>query len=129
MTTPPNPKRPPRLMRVQEAWHLTPNMIRVTPTLDEIKLMDGECAGANCKIFLPMPDQTMPDFVAQLNDGPRPAVRTYTVRHIRPQSAEMDIDFMDHGYAGPASAWARRARSGSFYGFAGLDLGKITALG
>ena len=97
------------MLHVASARHLTPHMIRVTLHSDEIKEMDGGCAGANCKLFLPQPDQSQDDFAAQLIDGPRPDVRTYTVRHIRPERGEMDIDFVDHGDTGPASAWARGA--------------------
>ena len=120
------PKKPPRMLNVTSARHLTPNMIRVTLHSDEIKEMDGGCAGANCKLFLPQPDQSQDDFAAQLIDGPRPDVRTYTVRHIRPERGEMDIDFVDHGDTGPASAWARGATVGSFCGFAGPGLVKLT---
>ena len=41
----------------------------------------------------------MSDFSQQLDDGPRPIGRTYIVRHIRPETDEMDIDFVDHGDA------------------------------
>ncbi|QHQ36071.1 siderophore-interacting protein [Algicella marina] len=112
-------KRPPRLFTVRKVLRLTPGMIRVTFTSPEIAAMAAGCEGANCKIFLPEPGQTKEAFVAQLADGPRPVVRTYTVRFIRPIDCEMDIDFVDHGDAGPASAWARRADAGDFCGFAG----------
>ena len=112
-------KKSPYLMRVVEASHLTRNMIRVTLSGEAIREMPAGCEGANCKIFLPQTGQTEADFISQLRDGPRPTVRTYTVRHIRPKEAEMDIDFVDHGDAGPASAWARAAGPGVFCGFAG----------
>lgn len=112
-------KRMPKIFTVVAAWSLTPNMIRVTFTAPEIAEMDSGCAGANCKLFLPQPDQSLSDFTAQLDGGPRPDVRTYTVRNIRTEQCEMDIDFVDHGDGGPASAWARRAKPGNFLGFAG----------
>lgn len=94
-------------------------MIRVTLAAPEIGDMDPECAGANCKLFLPQNGQALADFTAQLESGPRPTVRTYTVRTIRTGAGEMDIDFVDHGDGGPASAWARQAKAGDFLGFAG----------
>lgn len=113
------PKKTPHLLDVKAAWHLTPHMIRVTLHGDAITEMRPDCQGANCKIFLPAADQAKEAFASQLADGPRPTVRTYTVRHIRPELGEMDIDFVDHGDAGPASAWARIAAAGAFCGFAG----------
>jgi NADPH-dependent ferric siderophore reductase len=45
-------------------------------------------------------------------DAGRPPLRTYTVRAFRPAACELDIDFVVHGDAGPASRWANRARPG-----------------
>ncbi|MFD1815435.1 siderophore-interacting protein [Rhodococcus gannanensis] len=55
----------------------------------------------------------------------RQRVRTYTVRRLDPEKAEMDIDFVRHGDEGLASAWAERAQPGSAIGAAGG--GGITA--
>jgi NADPH-dependent ferric siderophore reductase len=114
---------------VKAAWHLTPNMIRVTLTGARLRQIDPDCAGANFKIFLPETDQTESGFLRQLSDGPRPSVRTYTVRHASPEDQEIDVDFVDHGDAGPASAWARRAaKTGrGFCGFAGPGSVKVTS--
>jgi NADPH-dependent ferric siderophore reductase len=94
-------------------------MIRVTLLGEDIKAKKGRCEGANCKIYLPDRGQSREAFEQQLSDGPRPTVRTYTVRHIRAESGELDIDFVDHGDHGPASAWARAAKPGAFCGFGG----------
>lgn len=117
----------PRVLQVKSAQHITPNMIRVTFQCPEIRSIAAGCEGANCKLFIPEPLQTQDEFRTQLEDGPRPMVRTYTVRHIRPDLAEMDIDFVDHGDGGPASAWARSAVQGSFCGFAGPGPVKISS--
>ncbi|KNX37243.1 siderophore-interacting protein [Luteipulveratus halotolerans] len=42
----------------------------------------------------------------------RPVIRTYTVRAVRAEAGEVDIDMVDHGDAGPASAFAGSARPG-----------------
>jgi len=51
-----------------------------------------------------------------LPDADRPVMRTYTVRAVRPEAGELDVDFVLHGvadgHAGPASAWAARACAG-----------------
>lgn len=102
-------------------------MIRVTLTGPEIAEMDPACHGANCKLFLPAAGQSRVDFMQQLDAGPRPTVRTYTVRYVRPEVEEMDIDFVDHGDGGPAAAWARSVTPGGFIGFAGPGPVKMNA--
>lgn len=119
--------RKPKLFTVLKAWNLTPNMIRVTLTGPEIAAMDPNCRGANCKIFLPAEGQSRDEFERQLQDGPRPVVRTYTVRQLRAKAQEMDIDFVYHGDEGPASAWAARAKPGDFCGFGGPGPVKVTS--
>jgi NADPH-dependent ferric siderophore reductase len=42
----------------------------------------------------------------------RNPLRTYTVRGIRPERRELDIDFAVHGDGGPASRWVSSAREG-----------------
>ena len=113
------PNRTPRLMTVREAGHVTPNMIRVTLTAPFIAALSEGIEGAHCKVYLPRLNEDHASFATRLLDGPRPDMRTYTIRHIRPDTSEMDIDFVDHGDAGPASAWARRARQGDVCGFGG----------
>ncbi|MEM9755235.1 MAG: siderophore-interacting protein [Pseudomonadota bacterium] len=113
------PKRIPKLAEVRRRWHLTPNMIRVTLGADFIETFEAGIEGAHCKLFLPEADEARGPFERRLTDGPRPIVRTYTIRHIRPEDGELDIDFVDHGDHGPASAWANRAEPGDFVGFGG----------
>ncbi|WP_238112358.1 siderophore-interacting protein [Yoonia sp. I 8.24] len=117
MTTP--PKRTPRVMHVSAKSWITPNMIRVTCTSDWMQGLEAGIEGAHFKLFIPEVGQAEDAFVNQLEVGPRPTVRTYTIRHLRPELKEIDIDFVDHGDAGPASAWARRCVVGDVAGFAG----------
>ena len=118
-------KRTPRLISVTEKAWITPNMIRVTCAADWIRTLTPGLEGANFKLFLPAPGQSDDSFARQLADGPRPDVRTYTVRHLRVAVGEIDIDFVDHGDAGPASAWARRCGPGDIAGFAGPGTVKL----
>ena len=87
--------------------------------------MTSGCEGANCKLFFPSSEQSRHEFSTQLFDGPRPTVRTFTVRHMRVDQGELDIDFVDHGETGPASRWARSAVVGSFCGFGGPGTVKV----
>lgn len=117
--------RIPRLMSVTAKTWITPNMIRVTCAADWIKTMEAGIEGAHFKLFMPKPGQTPDAFQRQLEDGPRPDVRTYTIRFIRVDAGEIDIDFVDHGDSGPASAWARRCEPGDVAAFAGPGPVKI----
>lgn len=63
-----------------------------------------------------------------MSSDTRPLIRNYTVRGFRSagtgffgEHAEIDIDFVAHGDAGPASAWAARVRPGTPVGL--LDEG------
>ena len=47
----------------------------------------------------------------------RPDLRWYSVRAHRPGTAEIDVDFVVHGDAGPGTRWARRASTGEKAGF------------
>ena len=109
----------PNIMTVSAKFWITPNMIRVTCIADWMKALEPGIEGAHFKLFLPACDQDAAAFMDQLENGPRPDVRTYTIRHLRVDRGEMDIDFVDHGDAGPASAWARRCVVGDIVGFAG----------
>lgn len=117
---------PPRLLTVKSARHLTPHMIRVTFSGETLAGLPAGREGANCKILLPEPTETRDAFAARLEAGEVRLRRTYTVRHFREEALELDIDFVDHGDAGPASAWARRATAGSFAGFTGPGMPKLT---
>jgi NADPH-dependent ferric siderophore reductase len=47
-----------------------------------------------------------------LPDDQRPPMRTYTIRQLRAEQGEVDVDFVIHGETGPASRWAMHARPG-----------------
>lgn len=121
------PKRPaPRLLRVKDAFYLTPHMIRVTFAGDALSGFPEGREGGNCKIMLPDPGEALDAFAARLENGPPSVRRTYTVRAFRSDPLELDIDFVVHGDNGPASSWAMGAKPGSFLGFAGPSEPKLT---
>lgn len=47
-----------------------------------------------------------------LDESDRPTMRTYTVRHVRPELGEVDVDFALHGATGPAATFALQADIG-----------------
>jgi NADPH-dependent ferric siderophore reductase len=52
------------------------------------------------------------DSFDELPESHRPAVRTYTVRHVDADRRELSIDFVVHGEQGAAAPWAASARPG-----------------
>lgn len=121
------PKRPLPPLTVVAKDQITPHMIRVTFGADWVQDLATGIEGAHCKLFFPDPGQSGDAFLEQLENGPRPTVRTYTIRFIRPEQGEMDIDFVDHGDAGPASAFARNCAPGDICGFGGPGPVKLTS--
>jgi len=116
----------PRLLKVSKAWYLTPNMIRVTFSGPELEGFPEGREGGNCKLMIPEPGESVDSFSTRLLKGPAPQRRTYTVRHYRIESQELDIDFVAHGDKGPASRWAINAKPGDFLGFQGPSAPKVT---
>ncbi|WP_299817254.1 siderophore-interacting protein [uncultured Roseibium sp.] len=124
------PKRLPRVLTVRRADYLSPNMIRVTFAGPELEGFPPGHEGANCKLILPREGESREEFETFFApDGPEEkvhAVRTYTIRSFRPESLELDIDFVAHGDNGPATRWAQRATEGSFLGLLGPGPAKLT---
>lgn len=116
----------PRLLTVKEAFYLTPNMIRVVFAGSELDGFPTGCEGGNCKLMIPESDEPKSAFAKRLTNGPAPVRRTYTVRSYDVEKQELTIDFVAHGDNGPASRWAGKARAGSFLGFAGPSVPKVT---
>lgn len=115
----------PRLLTVKKAWHLTPNMIRVTFAGPELAGFPTGREGGNCKLLIPEPGETHAAFAKRLEGGPAPVRRTYTVRAYRADVQELNIDFVAHGDNGPASRWATHAQPGDFLGFMGPSPSKL----
>lgn len=111
----------PRLLQVRRSERITPRMIRVTLGGDELAGFSGDGPDRRIKMFFPVPGQDRPAVPRAASGGPvwpagevRPAIRTYTVRRFDPDSGELDVDFVLHEGHGPAAAWARDARPGSW---------------
>lgn len=113
-----------RRLEVLRTEQLTPGMRRITLGGEEIADLPE---GPNVKLLLP-PRADAP-LILPLADAAgraiwaeganRPVVRTYTARRHDRAAGELDIDFVLHGDAGPASAWAARARPGDVVGIGG----------
>ena len=55
--------------------------------------------------------------VARMPETDRPGLRWYTIRALRPETGEIDVDIVRHGDAGPGTAWAGRVEVGDRAGF------------
>lgn len=122
--------------RVARTQRLSPHFLRVTvdgPELAHFGPPDADGSSAawdqRIKLFLPREDGTFPEIGLfadppastsqwygawrQLPAAQRNPIRTYTVRSIRPEAREVDIDVVVHQeHAGPAVSWALAAGEG-----------------
>ncbi|GAB3186553.1 siderophore-interacting protein [Nesterenkonia suensis] len=116
------------LTTVADVVRLSPHFIRVTVTAEDLRHFYTGGLDQRIKVFLPRADGGYPEIGLfadpaptimewyhrwrDLDDAARNPIRTYTVRAIRPEHREIDIDFVVHGTEGPASAWVSAARPG-----------------
>jgi NADPH-dependent ferric siderophore reductase len=107
--------------RVVRASRLSPTFVRVTVTGDSLAEFAGHGFDQRINLaFVTDPAQAAAydadeDWYATWQETSverRPPLRTYTVRSFRPADAELDLDFVLHGDAGPASRFAAAARPG-----------------
>lgn len=116
----------PRLLRVVRTARVTPAMIRVTLSGEELAGFPGHGPDRRIKMFFPVEGQDRPAVPRASTGGPvwppgepRPAIRTYTVRRFAPDAGEhgeLDVDFVVHAGHGPAAAWAVGAAAGDWVG-------------
>src|SRR6185437_15648106 len=103
MTTPraERPQRPRprfRTLAVRQVGRLTPRMVRVTVGGPELEGFEPPAPTQHIKLIIPargqdhpvLPDPSLPK--GSFGEGPRPLMRTYTIRSLDPAQSEMDID-------------------------------------
>lgn len=107
--------------RVAAVQPLSPSFVRVTLTGPDLADFADNGLDQRFKLLLPAADGGFthlprdPDWYAgwrALPDAQRPPLRTYTVRAVRPEHAEVDVDMVRHGLTGPASTFAEQATPG-----------------
>ena len=119
-----HPQQPVRVV-VSAVTDVTPGMRRVTFTGDG--LADYPVLGSDqyARLLLPREGQDEPALpvgpswyaaLMRMERDQRPVVRNYTLRAVRPESCEVDVDFVLHGDTGPAAAWAARVAPGAVAG-------------
>ncbi|MDO0927595.1 siderophore-interacting protein [Streptomyces sp. TG1A-8] len=117
-------------LRVVRAKRLGPSLVRVTFAGPDLHAFRSDGRDQSLSLFLPHPGQPEPVVPLELGDGwwqgwrelpagVRAVMRSYTLRELRRNPDEIDIDFALHGVgpdaaapAGPASRWAARATAG-----------------
>ncbi|MFC7533797.1 siderophore-interacting protein [Actinoplanes sp. GCM10030250] len=109
-------------VEVARVTRLSPNFLRVTFTGDDVDRFADNGWDQRIKLIPPLPGSghdhlpTGSDWYTRWRTLPgdqRNAIRTYTVRAVRADRREVDVDMVLHGVNGPASRWAAEARPGS----------------
>jgi NADPH-dependent ferric siderophore reductase len=105
---------------------LGPSFVRLTLTGPELAGFGAAGCDQRFKLVLSRDDAGLarlrdrgqdwyPEYCAMAEEQ-RPVIRTYTVRAVRPERAELDVDVVLHGvedgHAGPAATWASTAVPG-----------------
>ena len=93
-------KSNPRNLAVKSCSYVSPNMRRIRLGGEAMASFPVNQESAYIKLMF-----------ASVDTG-RPITRTYTIRNHYQESGDIDVDFVIHGDAGPASAWAANAKVG-----------------
>lgn len=114
-----------RMLRVSHVRRLSPKMVRVTLTGDDLAGFVSAGFDDHVKLFFPPEGSEKPVLPTLGANGPvfpegaeRPDRRDYTPRSYDAARNELAIDFALHE-SGPATKWAESAEPGQFLGVAG----------
>ncbi|MDH6450382.1 MULTISPECIES: siderophore-interacting protein [unclassified Streptomyces] len=110
-------------LQVARTRRLGPPLVRVSFTGEDLQHFFSHGHDQSLSLFLPAEGRTEPGVPVELGDGwwqawretpdaERAVMRSYTLRGLRRDPDEIDIDFVLHEPAGPASRWAARACAG-----------------
>ncbi len=118
----------PFMASVSRVVSLSPHFVRVTFTGADIADFGVDRLDQRMKIVFPFEGGGLSDFGAgdpstiadgswyarwrALPDAERNPFRTYTIRAVRPETREVDVDMVSHGDGGPAARWLNRAQPG-----------------
>ncbi len=116
---PPRRQRPPpRSVTVQRIERLTPRVIGVTFTGDELANFSPPRPGAHMKLVFAEPGEQVLARDAMPAGAPRPPSRTYTPLRFDPAARTLDCEFVLHG-DGIAADWVSKAKPGDALHLAG----------
>ena len=113
---------PLRRITVAAVHRVTPRLARVTFTGDDLAAFVLDAPDRQVKLYFPRPGRPLAlppadlDFsawyAAYTAQDDRPWMRSYTIRAHDPATRTVDVDFVLHDHAGPATRWAMAARPG-----------------
>ena len=107
--------------QVSRLQRLSPSFLRVTFGGADLDEFGSNGHDQRIKVMLPLPGRGIDDCPTDadwygawraLPAERQMPIRTYTIRGVRPELREVDVDFVLHGATGPASAWAESAAIG-----------------
>ncbi|MCO4877338.1 siderophore-interacting protein [Paraburkholderia caribensis] len=114
-----------RLLQVKHVVAVTPHLIRVTLTGDDLHDFVSASFDDHIKVFFPAPGEDKPTLPAAGPDGPvfpadrpRPVARDFTPKRFDREARELELEFAMHE-AGPAAEWAAQAKAGQYLGIGG----------
>jgi NADPH-dependent ferric siderophore reductase len=125
---------PVRYIHVTDVQRITPHMARITFGGDDLADFTIHGPDDQVKLYFPHPGQAVPRLPAPSLDGgvmrwyeaynaipepERPWMRSYTLRAHHPRHSTIDVDFVLHRDAGPATRWALSAEPGDTLGMFG----------
>ncbi|TAL77845.1 MAG: siderophore-interacting protein [Burkholderiaceae bacterium] len=115
-----------RLLQVRRKAQITPYLVRVTLTGDDLDGFVSPSFDDHVRLFLPPVPGEKPVMPTVSEQGlvypegqPRPVLRDYTPRRYDSEAGELDIDFVLHGHNGRAASWASAAHEGHYVGIGG----------
>jgi NADPH-dependent ferric siderophore reductase len=125
-------KLPVRLIEVTGIERITPRLARAPFGGDDLSDFTCDEPDQQVKLYFPKPGQAVPRLPGPEGDfarwyqaynaipaPERPSMRSYTIRAHHPERGRIDIDFVLHDDAGPATRWAQSAQPGDKLGMFG----------
>lgn len=122
------------LLKVSRTDRITPHLVRITLTGDDLRGFSIKEADQQVKLYFPRPGQPGPllpvatestdistwyqEYTA-IPEDERPWMRSYTIRAHDPADESISVDFVLHEHAGPATQWAMNAEPGDVLGVFG----------
>ncbi|KAF1025192.1 MAG: NADPH-dependent ferric-chelate reductase [Burkholderia plantarii] len=107
-----------RLLTVKQVTRVTPHLLRVTLTGDDLADFVSASFDDHVKVFFPAPGEAAPTLpklgpngVVFAEDAPKPIMRDFTPRRYDREARELDLEFVLH-HPGPASQWAEHVAVG-----------------